>query len=587
LVVLGISDSHNSSACLYENGQIVVAINEERLRRVKNWAGFPEKAVEECLCIRGIDLGDVDRFALAGLGGGLATHNRDEIIAMYRNGAARSAQYWRNRLTETLVNALYRHPLKTWYQATQIGKRRDRERRHRRAAQILKLGVPEKKVVFVGHHRAHACSAYFGWGKFNEDILVLTNDGSGDRICATVNIGRNGKLECLAEIRDAESIGFIYSMATCLLGMVPLEHEYKLMGLAPYGNPLVAERIFKKLMLCFQYNAPDGMTWRRANGCPETYRSYQHLRNLFELERFDNICAGLQRFIEEFLSGWVRNCIRATGIRKVALAGGVFMNVKLNKAIMELPEVDDLFVFPSCGDETNSMGAAYHAFAENRSHCEMKPLANFYTGRQYDDGQIEQAIREYSFSRPTTVTQIEEIEYKVAELLAAGEIVARFSGREEFGARALGNRSVLADPSRPEVVKIINDAIKSRDFWMPFAPTVLDRRADDYMRNPKRIAAPYMILAMDAAGTIADFASAAHPYDHTIRPQILYRQWNPDYYALLEAFEQKTGRGILLNTSFNLHGAPIVSTPSDALQVFDVSGLKYLAIGNFLLRKEG
>lgn len=586
MVVLGISDSHNSSACLYENGRIIAAVNEERLRRVKNWAGFPEKAVEECLRIRGIDLADVDRFALAGLGGGLATHNRDEIIAMYRNGGARDVQYWRNRLTETVVNTLYRAPLRAWYQSTRIGMKRDRERRQRRAAQILKMGVPEKKIVLVGHHRAHACSAYFGWGKFDEDILVLTNDGSGDRICATVNIGRNGNLECLAEIKDAESIGFIYSMVTCLLGMVPLEHEYKLMGLAPYGNPLVAERIYQKLKSCFQYDTPDGMTWRRTSGCPEAYRSYQYLRSLFELERFDNICAGLQRFVEEFLSGWIRNCIRATGIRKVALAGGVFMNVKLNKAIMELAEVEDLFVFPSCGDETNSMGAAYHAFAETKSHREMKPLGGIYIGREYDDALIEKAIREYSFSRPNSVKQIEEIEDKVAELLAAGEIVARFSGREEFGARALGNRSVLADPSRPEVVKIINDAIKSRDFWMPFAPTVLDRRAGDYMRNPKGIPAPYMMLAMDAAGTIADFSSAAHPYDQTIRPQVLYREWNPHYYAILEAFEQKTGRGILLNTSFNLHGSPIVSTPADALHVFDVSGLKYLAIGNFLLRKE-
>ncbi|HET9533652.1 MAG TPA: carbamoyltransferase C-terminal domain-containing protein, partial [Blastocatellia bacterium] len=382
------------------------------------------------------------------------------------------------------------------------------------------------------------------------------------------------------------SLGFIYGMATCLLGMVPLEHEYKLMGLAPYAEAKGSERVFRDLRQLFDFEGPDGLTWSRRNGCPETYNSYLYLRELFELKRFDSVCGGLQRFIEEFVTEWVRNCIRATGIGKVALSGGLFMNVKLNKAIAELPEVEDLFVFPSCGDETNAIGAAYNVYAQQEGHHSMKPLREFYTGPEHEDEQIGRAIKEYAFKNRVKASRVENIEEEAAELLAKGEVVARFKGREEFGARALGNRSILADASRPEVVKVINDAIKSRDFWMPFAPSVLDRREADYCMNPKRIPAPYMILAFDSTGRREEFRAACHPYDLTIRPQVVYQDWNLSYYDMLEAFESLTGRGILLNTSFNLHGYPIVSRPREALHVLDESGLRNLALGGYLVRKQ-
>jgi carbamoyltransferase len=262
------------------------------------------------------------------------------------------------------------------------------------------------------------------------------------------------------------------------------------------------------------------------------------------------------------------------------------MNVKLNKIIMELPEVTDLFVYPSCGDETNAMGAAYNVYAQLADYQSMSPLRDFYTGPEYSDAQIREAIDNYRFDRPVSVQETDDIEGDVAQLLARGEVVARFKGREEFGARAMGNRSILADPSRPEVVKLINDAIKSRDFWMPFAPSLLDRREQDYAVNQKNIAAPYMIMAFDSTDRANEFRAACHPYDLTIRPQVVYRDWNPSYYDLLEKFERLTGRGIVLNTSFNLHGYPIVSRPEDALHVLDQSGLAWLAIGNFLLHKQ-
>lgn len=584
MLIIGISDSHNSTACAYENGHLLAAIAEERLTRVKNWMGFPRRSIEECLRISDRQISDVDFVAITGLATPFPYPTREAIINAFRGRNGNGQKFHRAR--KAIVESVYRGSLKDFYRSTSLWKERDRERRRRRIADVVALGIPEEKVVIVEHHMAHASAAYYGWANFDEDVLVLTNDGGGDSLCATVNIGRAGQLERIAEVHWWESVGMVYAMTTCILGMVPLEHEYKLMGMAPYAGDRGTEEVFRDLMSLFQFEGPDGIVWRRSGDLPEGFGSYEYLRNLFELRRFDAICGGLQRFIEEFVTQWIRNCIRATGIRKVALSGGVFMNVKLNKTIMELPEVDDLFVYPSCGDETNAMGSAYNAYAQHADHRTMAPLRDFYTGPEYADDEISEAIKNYSFTHQVSVQKSDDIEGAVAELLAKGEVVARFKGREEFGARAMGNRSILADPAKPDVVKIINDAIKSRDFWMPFAPSVLDRREKDYVVNSKNIPAPYMIMAFDSTERVDDFRAACHPYDLTIRPQVVFRDWNSSYYDLLEKFERLTGRGIILNTSFNLHGYPIVSRPEDALHVLDQSGLQWLALGNFLLHKQ-
>lgn len=583
MLVLGISDSHNSTAALYEDGRLTAGVAEERLRRVKNWMGFPEQAIHECLRIGRRQLSEVDFVALTGLATPFPYPTREAIINAFRGVHGDNPKFHRAR--RRIIENIYKGRLRDIYRSTSFWKSRDRERWQQRIADVTALGVPEEKVVIVEHHMAHASAAYYGWGKFDDDILVLTNDGGGDSLCATVNIGRAGKIERIAEVHWWESIGMVYAMTTCILGMVPLEHEYKLMGMAPYAGDRASAEVFKDLKALFEFTGPGGIVWKRRTDLPEAFGSYNYLRKLFELRRFDAICGGLQRFVEEFVTEWISNCIRATGIRKVALSGGLFMNVKLNKIIMELPEVEDLFVYPSCGDETNAMGAAYYAYAQHADYRSMLPLGDIYLGPEYSDAEIQAAIESYDFRSSVSVQQSEDVEAAVAELLARGEVVARFKGREEFGARAMGNRSILADPSSSDVVKVINEAIKSRDFWMPFAPSLLERRAHDYFANHKNIPAPYMILAFDSTELVKEFRGACHPYDLTIRPQVVYRDWNPDYHALLEKFESITGRGIVLNTSFNLHGYPIVSRPEDALHVLDQSGLSWLAIGNFLLHK--
>jgi carbamoyltransferase len=368
--------------------------------------------------------------------------------------------------------------------------------------------------------------------------------------------------------------------------MVPMEHEYKLMGLAPYAERAKETQIISnEIAQLFAFDEKAPLTWTRANGCPPLAFAAEYLSALLKRRRFDHIAGGVQLFVERFLVEWVKRCIAETGIHKVALSGGVFMNVKANQKILELPEVEELFVFPSCGDETNAIGSAWMQYSRSFSETPAA-IGHFYLGNEYDDNEIEMALQNYQFASQSTVHEEQNIESRVAKLLAKGEVVARFKGRMEFGARALGNRSILANPAAPGVVKLINEMIKCRDFWMPFAPSVLAECSEKYFKKCKPMPAPYMIMTFDSREEKRNaMAAAIHPYDGTGRPQEVYQRWNPDYHRLISHFEELTGEALILNTSFNLHGEPVVCSPKDALRVFDVSGLQHLAIGNFLLSK--
>ncbi len=583
MYVLGIHDGHNASAVLLKDGRVVAGVQEERPRGAKNALGIPRMAIQDVLSQTGLTTADIGWVALSGLHGGEfleideSIQPAEQIIrwhqAVYDQKSINLKTFVRRFIPDSLYESL-----------------RGNQVRQRRLDLVVSLGFNRERIRMVEHHTAHAASAYYGWGKLTEPILILTNDGMGDEVCASISIGQNGHFKRLASVPYTESVAEIYALTTFLLGMVPLEHEYKLMGMAPYAPLRQAEDLYKMLANLIEFDNDGGLTWRRKNGVPAFSSAHRYFEKLYSRRRFDYICGGLQKFVEEFLKKWVGNTIRETGVRKIALSGGIFMNVKANKLLMEMDEVEDLFVFPSCGDETNAVGAAYWVYAEQcrkiGKPVDIEPISDLYWGKGFSNDEIEQAISEFSFSNKVRVETPQDIERRVAELIASGHIVARFSGRMEFGARALGNRSILANPSDPQVIKTINEMIKKRDFWMPFAPSVTAERACRYISKPKHVPAPYMILAFDSIPEkMPVFAAGVHPYDGTARPQEVMEKHNPRYFRLIKYYGEITGEEIILNTSFNLHGFPIAYTPRQALTTLDNSGLQHLAIGSFLVSK--
>ena len=586
--VIGIHDGHNASVAAIQNGRVIAACQEERLSRVKNQGGTPVNALEETLRLGGIDSFDqVDKVVVAGTISQPPYITRTDVLQDYAD-KSRFGKSWLGGLRSISAdNKLFRN-VRTFSQS----KRQINQAQSVRSASLAKAGVPLEKITFIDHHTAHASSAYYGLADYDDQILVLTNDGAGDGICATVSIGNGGRLKRISAITEDNSVATIYAMVTYIMGMTPLEHEYKIMGLAPYYRGDVDKNpVYQGLLEIFEWDSANPMQWCRSTGIPRVGYLWKYLDELLTIERFDTIAAGVQAFVEYFLVEWVRRCIRETGLSRLAVSGGTFMNVKANQAILSLPEVDELFVFPSCGDETNSVGAAYWYYANQKlsanERVDIDSVGSIYWGGEFHDNDIESILDTYNFTaKDVRWEKHDDVEGEVAELLAAGQVVARFKGRMEFGARALGNRSILANASQPNVVRYINDIIKSRDFWMPFAPSVLADYSADYFHKPKSAKACYMVMSFDTISNKRNSIFAAvHPQDGTARPQEVYPDDNPEYELLLRKYQSISGDGAILNTSFNLHGYPLVYSPDDALKVFDVSGLEYLALGNFIVSK--
>lgn len=426
------------------------------------------------------------------------------------------------------------------------------------------LGIGREKVRLIEHHRAHAVTCLHGAPeRFREGpLLVITVDGTGDGLSGTVSESREGGLARLRSWTTYHSLGELYGRVTIHLGMKPNEHEYKVMGLAPYAPEELAERGYRIFKNYVGLSA-DGLSLQVLCGKWGTGLS-RKIRKDFGGLRFDAVVSGLQRRTEEVILSLVRNWIGKTGIRKIAVAGGVFMNIKVNMLLAELPEVGDLFVFPSCGDESIPSGAAYAAYAEERRRDPALPppqsIRDVYWGPGYSEGEIEAALRH--FSDRISVEPCGDIEARIVDLLKEGNVVARFAGRMEWGARSLGNRSLLADPRDLRIVRKLNDAIKQRDFWMPFAPSILRERQSDYIENSKGLSSPHMMVGFRSKPAAErDLLAALHPKDLTCRPQIVEWEANPRYHCLLSRWEEETGCGGVLNTSFTSTGSRLSARP--------------------------
>lgn len=561
-LILGIHAGHNASAAIGDDRELLYAVQEERLCGEKNYWGFPTRAIEACLKHVGAKPGDLLSTACGTTQVLVRYHSRDDVMRSYRRIFSFKGQILQRFAMPLLVN------WKLNYGQAEVNQARNT------------CGLSNIPHTFHDHHLSHAATAYYGLRKDSKQpTLVLTCDGAGDRLCSSVRVFGNGKVEEIASSNWADSLGAIYSWITYNLGFVPLEHEYKLMGMAPYASQSGAEQLAKTFRRLLQLDE-SGLRFKRSTWFGMSAvgpRLAKELRG----ERFDFICAGLQLFTEELLAEWTANAVKKTGIKNVVGAGGVFMNVKANKRIGELPEVDSFEAFPSCGDETLAIGAYYLEVAKHFGDAAVPALKNFYLGDAPTDDECLTAIKASGlpYDKPANMAQA------IADLLIAGQPVARCCGPMEFGARALGNRSILADPRNQDVVRVINQMVKKRDFWMPFAPMMKESRQHDYLKNPKNLPSPYMMMTFDTKDNFREFIAAVHNADLTCRAQILRREQNPAMHDIVDAFEAKTGCGVILNTSFNLHGFPIVRTPEEAIYVLQQSGLNYLQVGDYIVRK--
>ncbi len=581
MYILGIHDGHLATASLLKDGKIIYCASEERFSKNKNQSGLPVKAIQECLDFANIKTKDINAVVFAGnLMPPTVNHNNSSSLYTHLYHILKPF-LTRLRLISINYPAVRAAEEILYCGAAELIK--PLTVRQRTNELLSRFTFDPKSVYFIDHHLAHAYAPLYSSGLIttNQDLLILTCDGEGDKLCATVNIFHKNELKVVSKTLMTNSLGNLYRSITKFLGMKPLEDEYKVMGLAAYVNDKRADKLYQVLKPLFEVDKNTLKIKAKVNS--QNFK-LGYLDNLLKEYRFDHIGAAVQKLTEDILAEWVKAAVKKTGIRNVLLGGGVFMNVKANQKIAELPEIEKIYIMPSCGDESNAIGACYFGYWKLTGNHPL-PLFDLYLGSSFSEKEIEYAFKKYS-KRDLIITKPRDLEKTAAKLLSKGEIIARCSGRMEFGARALGNRSILADPTNLEAIEIINRMIKSRDFWMPFAPVVLAEKADLYIVNPKNIPAPHMIMTFDSTiKAQKDLRAAMHVYDKTIRPQVLQKQANPRYYKIIEEFSKITGRYGLLNTSFNLHGSPIVCTPEDALKTFDHSGLEYLILGSFLVKK--
>jgi carbamoyltransferase len=575
--IIGINEASCATACLLQDGKVAACISEERLSRIKNQACFPIKAVQECLRLTKLTPDDIDQVILSSTQSPPAIHTGQGYYAW---ATSTRRYHWFNCL------AWMRHQIKCWKMFDYIlvrlvGPLFGYYTRKQRVELVTRLtGIKPERISFVDHHLAHAYAAIYGSGWADDDLLVITIDGEGDMISSTVGTWKKKTYQRIAQSRFTDSLGGYYAAVTLYLGMKPHEHEYKVMGMAPYASGKEVDDIVKKFKDCLRIDTKTLSIWSRY----QIHVLDRYYAKFLRYRRFDHIAAATQKHLENLLVQLIKAAVARTGLHTLVVGGGVFMNVKANQLLAGLLEVERFFVVPSCGDESLALGSCYYGHHSAKGG-NAEAITHLYWGNAPDETGFPDKARQMGFAveKPSDMTA------RVVDLLVAGEIVARCAGRMEFGARALGNRSILADPTSPAVVERINRAIKHRDFWMPFAPVILEEHVADFVARPEsmqKVNPAFMMHAFDTTPSGAQaLQGAIHPYDKTARAQVLRREQNPGYYDIIKAFGERTGRYGLLNTSFNIHGYPIVCTTEDALQVLKDSGLKYLVLGSYLVHK--
>ena len=560
MYILGIWDGHDSGAAIIKDNRIEVAINEERLTRRKLEIRFPEHAIAGCLEQVKLTPAEIDHVAVS-------TYDFSKTMA--RIFPSTKEDYYLIRRRKKEPGALSTLKKKAKYTLTEYGPhpltKRLSELSIRRS--LRRLGFMNFGMQLVDHHLCHAAAAAFCSGF--DDALVITIDGIGDALSGTISTVSHKKLSRITAIPGKHSLGIFFEHVTNLMNMRELEDEGKVMAIANYAYPIPDDE--NPLLELIEI---DGVTVR----CKySTLRMYSELKKLlwrFPSEQFAYMA---QRTLEVKIVALVKNALSATGRTRVALAGGVFSNIKVNMLIRLLPEVEACFVFPHMGDGGLAVGAALSA-SHALQGISAYPLDDVFLGKDYSADDIQAALNASGFQ----YTVHENIEEEAARLIAAGHIIFWFQGRMEYGPRALGHRSILALPNSKRIRDVLNLRLKMRVWYQPFCPTMLEEDARRYLEDydtPNR----FMTMGYMVKDDKRDELEGVISVDGSCRPQIITDTASP-YGKMLSTLKALTGRGVVLNTSFNIHGEPLVCSPAEALDTLKRTGNDYLVMGNYLVR---
>ena len=568
--VLGIHIGHDSGSSLIIDGQIVADVSEERLVRIKHYAGLPVNSIHFCLTAGKISFDELDFIAIS------SEINDPKLKTLLNLSDERFNQIITNNLPRISFGTRVKNIIKNriTYQETPP----------------LYMGfynlAPKTKVVKVDHHLSHASSAYYTSGF--KDCLIITCDGVGEETSVAIWKGIHGKIREIKKYGTSGSFGWFYSLATEALGWWVGDGEGKTMGLAPYGDRKAV--LDKKVLVHYLPSYQNGEITKGVDfGNVKYFKEFDAFHWHFPdaakvkevVQRYgaENVAAETQDLLEKSMVDFVKYWVKKEAVNNLATSGGVFLNVKLNQKIIEDNIVENYSVFPNAGDAGLSLGAALYTSKAFSKEDIAQKIDHIYWGPSYSNDEIESILRE----RNLHYRKSDNISKEAARALADQKIIGWFQGKMESGPRALGGRSILFDPGKPENKDIINMRVKFREPFRPFCPSIMEEYAHEYLSTSYKDR--YMITACNVKSEKRNTIPAVTHVDGTCRPQLISRQINRRFWELLDNFRQYTGVPVLLNTSFHIKGEPIVCSPRDAIKCFFDTGLDLLCIGDFIVSK--